>query len=209
MIRDLLWRGLRVARVPNLLTWALARHAHDSGLDRVRAAAGVRFGPQSRVINPGPIERISVGANTLVDGELLVHDYGGTIQIGEACYVGPGTRIWSGESIVIGDHVFIAHNATIVDTNAHQLDAAERAQHYQRTVVEARPFEKGSIETAPIRIANHAWINFNVAILKGVSIGEGAIIGAGSVVTKDVPPYVLCAGNPARVVKALDVNDAK
>jgi acetyltransferase-like isoleucine patch superfamily enzyme len=209
MIRDLVWRTLRAARVPNLMTWALARHAHDSGLDRVRAASGVRFGPQSRVINPGAVDRITIGANTLVDGELLVHDYGGTIALGEACYVGPGTRIWSGESLVIGDHVFIAHNVTIVDTNAHQLDASERAEHYQRTVVEARPFEKGSIETAPVRIESHAWINFNVAILKGVTVGRGAIIGAGSVVTKDVPPNVLCAGNPARVIRALDATDER
>jgi acetyltransferase-like isoleucine patch superfamily enzyme len=209
MIRDLIWRTLRATRVPNLMTWALAQHAHDSGLRRVRAATNVRFGPQSRVINPGAAERITIGANTLVDGELLVHDYGGTISIGESCYVGPGTRIWSGESLEIGDHVFIAHNATIVDTNAHQLAASERAQHYQRTVVDAQPFEKGTIETAPVKIGSHAWINFNVAILKGVTIGDGAIIGAGSVVTKDVPPYVLCAGNPARVIRALDANDER
>lgn len=203
MIRDLIWRTLRAARIPQVMTWALAQHASESGLQRVRAARGARFGGGSRVINPGPRERISVGADTLIDGELLVHDYGGTIEIGEACYIGPGTRVWSGDRLQIGDHVFIAHNVTITDTDAHQLDAGERAQHYQRTVVEARPFEKGTIATAPVSIGSHAWINFNVAILKGVTIGEGAIVGAGSVVTKDVPPYVLCAGNPARVIRAL------
>ncbi len=185
------------------MTWALAEHAHERGLRAVEAGPQVRFGASSRVINPGPPARIKVGARTLVDGELLVHDYGGAIEIGEASYVGPGTRIWSGERLVIGDHVFIAHNATITDTNAHQLDASERAAHYQRTVVEAQPFEKGTIETAPVTIGDHAWINFNVAILKGVTIGEGAIIGAGSVVTRDVPPFVLCAGNPARVIRDL------
>ncbi|HEY1549429.1 MAG TPA: acyltransferase, partial [Kofleriaceae bacterium] len=125
------------------------------------------------------------------------------IAIGSSCYVGTGTRLWSGEQLRIGDHVFIAHNVTITDTNAHQIDAGERARHYERTVVAAQPFEKGSIETAPVAIGDHAWINFNVAILKGVTIGEGAIIGAGSVVTKHVPPYVLAAGNPARVVREL------
>lgn len=206
-MKELVWKVLRAARVPQLMTWALAEHAHERGLRAVAASDQVRFGPASRVINPGPATRISVGARTLIDGELLVHDYGGQISIGESCYVGPGTRIWSGEQLRIGNHVFIAHNVTITDTNAHQLDAGERAAHYQRTVVEARPFEKGSIETAQVTIGDHAWINFNTAILKGVTIGEGAIIGAGSVVTHDVPPYVLCAGNPARVIRALRAND--
>ena len=83
------------------------------------------------------------------------------------------------------------------------MDPSERAEHYQRTVIERKPFEKGSIKTAPVIIGDHAWINFNVAILKGVTIGEGAVIGAGSVVTKDGPPYVLCAGNPAHVIRPL------
>ncbi|MFT3694668.1 MAG: acyltransferase [Kofleriaceae bacterium] len=202
-MKDVLWKLLRTARVPQVINWALAEHANELGRRAVVAGHGVRFGASSRVINPGPAARIRVGANTLVDGELLVHDYGGQIEIGESSYIGPGTRVWSGERLVIGNHVFVAHNSTIVDTNAHQVDAEERAEHYQRTVVEARPFEKGTIETAPVVIGDHAWINFNVAILKGVTIGEGAIIGAGSVVTHDVPPFVLCAGNPARVIREL------
>lgn len=209
-MREFVWPLLRAARIPQVVSWVLARHAHERCLHQVSAGQGVRFGAQARVHNPKGADRIVVGARTLVDGELLVHDYGGRIQLGEACYVGVGSRVWSGEELRIGDHVFIAHNVTITDTNAHQLDASERAAHYQRTVVEGRPFEKGSIETAPVVIGDHAWINFNVAILKGVTIGEGAVIGAGSVVTKDVPPYVLCAGNPARVIRVLDgVDDAR
>jgi|MudIll2142460700_1097286.scaffolds.fasta_scaffold135459_2 acetyltransferase-like isoleucine patch superfamily enzyme len=203
-MKELVWSVLRAAKVPQVLEWALARNAHERGLRMVTArGADVRFGPTARVLNAGDPARIVVGARTLVDGELLVHDYGGRITIGESSYIGMGSRIWSGEDVRIGDHVFVAHNVTITDTNSHQLDAAERATHYQRTVVEGLPFEKGSIKTAPIVIGDHAWINFNVAILKGVTVGEGAIIGAGSVVTKDVPPYVLCAGNPAHVIRPL------
>lgn len=200
---ELVWRMLRAARVPQVLEWTLARGAHERCIRQVTAATGVRFGPTARIVNAGEPARIVVGAKTLVDGELLVHDYGGRITIGESAYIGMGSRVWSGEQVRIGAHVFVAHNVTITDTNSHQIDAEERAGHYQRTVVEGRPFEKGTIKTAPISIGDHAWINFNVAILKGVTIGEGAIIGAGSVVTKDVPAFVLCAGNPARVVRSL------
>ena len=61
----------------------------------------------------------------------------------------------------------------------------------------------GFVNTKPIKVCNDAWIGMNVIILKGVTIGEGAIVGAGSVVTKDVPAWTVVAGNPARVVKSL------
>lgn len=60
---------------------------------------------------------------------------------------------------------------------------------------------QGAMATAPVRIGNDVWIGARAIILPGLSIGEGAIIGAGAVVTKDVPPYAICAGNPARVIK--------
>ena len=63
--------------------------------------------------------------------------------------------------------------------------------------------ERGNIITAKIVINDYAWINFNSIILKGVTIGEGAIVAAGAVVTQDVPPFTLVAGNPAKVVKKL------
>jgi galactoside O-acetyltransferase len=59
------------------------------------------------------------------------------------------------------------------------------------------------VATAPIRICDSAWLGFDVVVLKGVTIGEGAIVGARSVVTKDVPPWTIAAGNPARVVKEI------
>jgi len=97
-----------------------------------------------------------------------------------------------------------AHNVTITDTNSHPLGAKARADDYHRRIVLGGPFEKGSIEGAPIIIEDDVWINFGAAILKGVRIGRGAVVAAGSVVTKDVPPWTLVAGVPAKEIRPLE-----
>ena len=146
---------------------------------------------------------IIVGNGTHIRGELLLFAYGGEIKIGNDCYIGDHTRIWSGEKIIIGNDVLISHNVSIADTNAHEIDAEERAEGFRNIFNSGFPKVKGNIKTTPIYIGDHAWINFNAIILKGVTIGEGAIVAAGSVVTKNVAPYTLVAGNPATVKKYL------
>jgi acetyltransferase-like isoleucine patch superfamily enzyme len=152
----------------------------------------------------GDIANMVIGKNTSICGELLTFNYGGKIEIGNDCFVGPGTRIWSGESITIGSNVLISHNVNIVDTNAHEMDYLERAEGYRKLATHGYPTEKGSIKTKRIMIHDHAWISFNATVLKGVSIGKGAVVGANSVVTHDVPDYAVVAGNPAVVVKQLN-----
>ncbi|MGE4310584.1 acyltransferase [Desulfovibrio sp.] len=112
--------------------------------------------------------------------------------------IGPGAQL-SGTSIAarsttisIGRQVLIAPNCIIVDSDFHA--------HWPP---EARATEPGMEGDRPVTIGDYAWIGLNCIILKGVAIGEGAIIGAGSVVTKDVPPHTLAVGSPARVVRSL------
>ena len=148
--------------------------------------------------------KISLGNNAHVHGTLMVFPYGGEITIGNNCYVGDLSRIWSAEKIEIGNDVLISHNVNIIDTNAHESDALERAINGREILKNGLPKEKGNVSSAPIIIHDNAWINFNSIILKGVTIGEGAIVAAGSVVTKDVPAFTLVAGNPAKVIKKLE-----
>jgi acetyltransferase-like isoleucine patch superfamily enzyme len=148
-------------------------------------------------------EKIEIGNNTHVRGELLVFAYGGKIKIGDNCYVGANSHIWSGESVEIGNNVLISHNVNIIDSDSHEKNNIDRAEGFIKLIQQGHPKEKGSILTAKISIKDYAWINFNSIILKGITIGEGAIVAAGAVVTKDVPPFTMVAGNPAKEIKKL------
>lgn len=147
------------------------------------------------------IESITIGENTHIRGFLQVFAYGGQITIGNLCYIGENSVIWSGENIRIGNNVLISHGVNIIDTNSHEMDSIERRNGYFNLLTNGHPHERGSIITSPIVIMDDAWISFNCIILKGVTIGKGAIVAAGSVVTKDVPDYAVVAGNPAKIVK--------
>jgi acetyltransferase-like isoleucine patch superfamily enzyme len=110
------------------------------------------------------------------------------ISIGSYCILLPGTRIAAATSITVGDNCMFATNCYLTDADWHD--------QYDRT---AAP---GS--TRPIVLADNVWIGDSAIVCKGVTIGENSIVGAGAVVTRDVPPNTIVAGNPARPVKQLD-----
>lgn len=114
----------------------------------------------------------------------------GQIQIGNYCLISPGVEITSAANIHIGDNCMIGAECVIHDSDWHGL--------YNRL----RPFRC----THPVQIHNNVWIGMRSIICKGVSIGENSVIGAGSVVTRDIPSNSVAAGNPARVVKTLNPN---
>jgi acetyltransferase-like isoleucine patch superfamily enzyme len=113
---------------------------------------------------------------------------GATIQIGD--HVGlSGTSLVAASRIEIGDRCMIGAEVLIVDTDLHPLDPDERALHPVAGAASRR-----------IHIGKDVFIGTRAIILKGVSIGDGTVVGAGAVVTKDVAAGVIVAGNPARVV---------
>jgi maltose O-acetyltransferase len=156
---------------------------------------GAILGPESVIRNNyGGKDRVNVGAHSYVRGRLLVYGHGGCISIGEWCYVGIRTEIWSMNSITIGNRVLIAHDVNIHDGSAHSFDVSERHQHFRHIMEKGHPRhseELPGVSSAPIVIEDDAWISFGVTILQGVRIGAGSIIAAGSMVTKDVPPGML------------------
>jgi len=113
-----------------------------------------------------------------------------TLKIGENFGI-TGGAICSSYDIAIGDNVRVGANCTIIDSDFHPLDSSERL------------ISPKSANFAPIRIENDVFIGMNSIILKGVQIGEGSVIGAGSVVVESVPSNVVVAGNPAKIIKEL------
>ena len=147
---------------------------------------------------------IQIEENTVIIGELVIFPYGGKIEIGKNCYIGEGTRIRSANSIKIGNEVIISDDVNIYDTDAHSLNYVLRHKEFVEVVILNNLIKDAKdvdIQSAPVVIEDHVWIGFNLAILKGVTMGKGAIIGAGSVVTKDVEPFTVVAGNPAKIIK--------
>ncbi len=163
-------------------------------------APGARVLPTARIINIfGEDCRISLGPNAVVAGELLVFAQGGQIEIGEWSFIGPGSRIWSGASIKVGDRVLISHNVNIFDNLTHPLDASARHAHFKRMMTEGHPRDV-ALGDRPVIIGDDAWIGAGACVLRGVTIGQRSIVGAGAVVTRDVPDDVTVVGNPARIV---------
>jgi acetyltransferase-like isoleucine patch superfamily enzyme len=150
-----------------------------------------------------PENCIVVGANTHIRGELLVFGHGGRISIGDYCYVGEQTRIWSATSIEIGNRVLISHLCTIMDNLTHPIDKDARHRQYRHIIERGFP-DDDDLGENPVVIEDDALIGCHCVILRGVRIGAGAIIGAGSVVTSNVPAMTIYAGNPARFVRAVD-----
>lgn len=161
--------------------------------------------PQIENLTGNPV-KLRIGNGTHIRGTIFVYPYArGGVTIGNNSYLGENSIIRAGNTITIGNNVLIAHNVTIIDTDSHEIDSFERAESYKNLIKNGHPMEEPySVENSPIIIKDYAWISYGVSILKGITIGEGAIIGCGSVVTHDIPDYCLAVGNPAKVIKSFD-----
>ncbi|WP_317196997.1 acyltransferase [Flavihumibacter profundi] len=144
--------------------------------------AGAEVGAGTRIwhfshLMPGAVvgENCNIGQNTFIDNN---------VQVGNGCKIQNNVSLYNG--VVLEDDVFVG--PSVVFTN----------------VINPRAFIERKSEFRPTLIAKGASIGANVTIVCGVRIGEYALIGAGAVVTKDVPPYALVVGNPARVIGSVD-----
>ncbi len=132
-----------------------------------------------------------VGKNCCIESPFHC-DYGYNIVAGDNFYMNVGCIILDGARVTFGDNVFVAPHCGFY-TAGHPLD------HERRNA--------GLEYALPITIGNNVWIGAQVCVLPGVTIGDDSVIGAGSVVTKDIPAGVLAAGNPCRVIREISEAD--
>jgi acetyltransferase-like isoleucine patch superfamily enzyme len=154
---------------------------------RARAPFSVRLQGRVQFSGCGEVvlgEGVSFNG-TVVPVELVTY-ISGRIEIGNHTFVNYGSSIAARASVKIGSHCLLGHYTFVMDNDQHDV--------VRHTVLP---------QSDPVIIEDHVWIGSKAVILPGVCIGSRAVIGAGSIVTKDIPPQCVAAGNPARVLRHL------
>lgn len=184
----------------NKLFKRIAPYTNLSKLTRYGDSFGVELrSPENR-------EYLSVGDKGIIDARFVFEKETGKITIGNRCMIA-GTIISINE-VNIGDDVIVAWDTLIYDHNSHSTKWSERREdtynEYDNFVKYGDPTANknwSTVKSAKITICDKAWIGTGCKILKGVTIGEGAIVQAGSVVVKDIEPWSIVGGNPAQFIK--------
>jgi maltose O-acetyltransferase len=151
---------------------------------------GSRFGPGGEILNiHGDQSRVRIGANGFVDGSLQVFAHEGRIDIGDWFYLGPRSTVWSSSpgGVKIGNRVLVSFDVHIHDTNSHPMDPEARFAQTEAIFLRGHPRTDPGISAAPVIIGDDVWIGHGAVIMKGVTIGDRAIIGARAIVRQDVP----------------------
>lgn len=158
----------------------------------------IRWGSPTIVIEDG----VTLDSDPMHNDAGIIHPCTLSVMGNGRLYIGEGSgmsgvQICCQDSVTIGKHVGIGVNVTIYDTDFHSVNP------YERIIVT----NDKDVKRKPVQIDDYVWIGANATILKGVHIGRGAVIGAGAVVTKDVPELTIYAGNPAQFVKKVEITE--
>ena len=148
----------------------------------------------------GPKDRIYIGTQSLVEAKVISDRSPARLNVGDRTFIGRSLIIIASE-INIGNDVLISWGVTIVDHDSHSPEFNLRKHDVTNWGGAVKDWT--NVRISPVTICNKAWVGFGASILRGVTIGEGAIVAAQSVVTQDVLPWTMVAGNPARLKKIL------
>ncbi|MDB5287276.1 MAG: thiogalactoside acetyltransferase [Mucilaginibacter sp.] len=151
---------------------------------------------------------VNIGLDCIIGGTFTFEAATGEVVIGNKVYLAGGHLICKNK-IEIESDVFISWGITIFDNDSHSLDYRDRLADMQNHLNDWRAGYTNlntsknwaNVNSAPVKISRYAWIGMGVTILKGVTIGEGAVVAAKSVVTKDVEAWTVVGGNPAKFLK--------
>lgn len=148
-------------------------------------------------------DHLEVGDYAYIDGRISLLTAESRCRIGHHSFLAAGAHLWILGMMIVGDYVHIAPGVDIFDNDSHSLDWEQRRRDAINVFELKQPIDYARVGQAAVVIEDDAWIGVKSTILKGVRIGRGAVVAAGSVVTRDVPPFTLVAGNPAREIRQL------
>jgi acetyltransferase-like isoleucine patch superfamily enzyme len=169
-----------------LRRWRIDRHAADGGFY-------VRHPVEGELLEALDEGRLTIGPGTLLEpGCWLTLAPGARIEIGAGCFLNRNTMLAALEEVVIGDHTMLANGCFVGDAE-HRFDDRDTPVTWQ-----------GFTSRGPVRIGANCWFGVSCAVTSGVTVGERCVIGANSVVNRDLPPGVIAAGAPARVIREIE-----
>lgn len=193
----------KLNQVSNWLERIRAQAAAESFRKGAVIGNGCSLGPNAWCVNFGTKNNVKIGERVVCRGILRCENWADAhLTIGDDVYIGDDSIISCAERVEIGRLTMLAHGVQIFDNDTHPLDPIERSRDYIR-ILGNNPGPRSPIASAPIWIGERVWIGLNSIVMKGVRIGEGSVIAAGSVVVSDVPPYTIVAGDPAKAVRQL------
>lgn len=141
-----------------------------------------------------PFNKFSLGSHATIEDFCTINNGVGDVIIGEETRIGIGNVIIG--PVTIGSQVILAQHIAVSGMNHTYTDVT-------------LPTRKQKVTTAPIVIEDEVWVGANAVITAGVTIGKHSVVAAGAVVTKNIPPYSIAVGNPARVIKKYDFDKAE
>jgi acetyltransferase-like isoleucine patch superfamily enzyme len=202
MIRTLL------RKIRNRFRSSTSKSFYNLGDGVVMIPNGIRISHRTRT---EPRTYVNVGSKCIINADFIFETEKGYIELGNNVHIGGATFICRSE-ITVGNDVTMAWGITIYDHDSHSVMWEKRKNDNHQCYDDFRKYNGNNImqkdwshvNSKPINIKDKAWLGFDVTVLKGVTIGEGAVVGAKAVVTRDVPDWCVVAGNPARIIKYLN-----
>jgi acetyltransferase-like isoleucine patch superfamily enzyme len=172
----------------NSLPWNRARIHWEM----MRRGAFARWPVHGNLLEAFAEERLEIGSGTLLEPDVwITAPAPARVRIGSGSFLNLGVTVAALDLVEIGDHCMFANGCFVTDAD-HRVDDPQRPITWQ-----------GFVTRGPTRIGDNVWCGAHVVVTSGVTIGERCVIGANSVVTKDIPPFSVAAGVPARVIRSV------
>jgi acetyltransferase-like isoleucine patch superfamily enzyme len=161
--------------------------------EMLRREAFVRWPVHGNVLEALRERRLEIGAGALLEpGVWITAPDRARVRIGAGTFLNMGVMVAAERLVEIGEHCMLANGCFVTDSS-HRYDDPELPVPWQ-----------GFVSKGPTRIGDNCWLGTNVVVTSGVTIGERCVIGAGSIVTRDLPPFSVAAGVPAKVLRKID-----